>query len=57
MEAKSMEIKRKKQAKEKKKSNLPIDAITLNETKVKQVKKSFENPAKEHQANSSLVNF
>ena len=57
MEAKSMEIKRKKQAKREKKSNLPIDAITLNETKVKQVKKSFENPAKEHQANSSLVNF
>lgn len=56
MEAKSMEIKRKSKQK-RKKSNLPIDAITLNETKVKQVKKSFENPAKEHQANSSLVNF
>ena len=47
----------KKASKREKKSNLPIDAITLNETKVKQVKKSFENPAKEHQANSSLVNF
>lgn len=37
MEAKSMEIKRKSKQK-RKKSNLPIDAITLNETKVKQVK-------------------
>ncbi|MFT0432383.1 hypothetical protein [Bacteroides thetaiotaomicron] len=57
MEAKSMEIKRKKQAKEKKKSNLPIDAVSLNEAKGKQVKKSSENPTEEHQANSTLVNF
>ncbi|MFT0348930.1 hypothetical protein [Bacteroides thetaiotaomicron] len=52
-----MEIKRKKQAKEKKKSNLPIDAVSLNEAKGKQVKKSSENPTEEHQANSTLVNF
>ena len=57
MEAKSMEIKRKKASKKGKKSDLPIDAVSLNEAKGRQVEKSFENPTEEYQANNSLVNF
>ena len=51
-----MEIKRKK-SKKRKKSDLPIDAVSLNEAKGRQVEKSFENPTEEYQANNSLVNF
>ena len=57
MEAKSMEIKRKKQAKEKKNPTCRLMRYLLNEAKGKQVKKSSENPTEEHQANSTLVNF
>ena len=55
MEAKIMETK--KASKKGKKSDLPIDAVSLNEAKRRQVEKSFENPTEEHQANSTLVNF